>query len=610
MQWRKKLTSFILTGTIALSSMVTVPSVAYAKVDPWVAAAGALASTLAYKSYLANILEMGNNAYNQIMIWKQDVAQNGREDNENNHAIVDSIMNRLVKNGKYVLAANSLPFIWDINNNNTYNAACYPTNYITINKGLVNGMRHSEAELASVLAHEMVHGIKQHSANNYATAAAQMYGAAFLGMAVDNIDWSAIAGLAEYNIMKNVTLPSENEADKEGFYLLASAGFNPGGSAAAMYRMDYYTRYETTDIWERRDKETDKSDLSDHPDMSVREARMSALITEYSAGHVKVQEKKNIFIDGTKLITAERTASDYDNTPEEAYLIAGGLAKAFHDKKSAAEWNFRVNDSGGIDFLDDSDAYKELKEAVERRYGGQILKETVERAYAAEQKSGGRLQLEARERDRDQKLRNDLQTAQSAKKDLVKQLRHNSDVYSDFGMADKALFQMDRVFKSINQDDPAENYAILGRAKAVQGNFTEALADLNKAVEMDSKNVYNFLNRADVYRMMGNLPMALADVQKAKTVDEKTAVTYKLMGDIYDDMNDHQNALESYRQYLKLREGATNIPEEYLFELRPDIKKRVEQEKLEKQKAQAKEKKKADIDKAKAEKEASKSVKK
>ena len=234
----------------------------------------------------------------------------------------------------------------------------------------------------------------------------------------------------------------------------------------------------------------------------------------------------------------------------------------------------------------------------------------MERAYAAEQKSGGRLQLEARERDRDQKLRNDLQTAQSAKKDLVKQLRHNSDVYSDFGMADKALFQMDRVFKSINQDDPAENYAILGRAKAVQGNFTEALADLNKAVEMDSKNVYNFLNRADVYRMMGNLPMALADVQKAKTVDEKTAVTYKLMGDIYDDMNDHQNALESYRQYFKLREGATNIPEEYLFELRPDIKKRVEQEKLEKQKSQAKEKKKADIDKAKAEKEASKSVKK
>ncbi len=239
-----------------------------------------------------------------------------------------------------------------------------------------------------------------------------------------------------------------------------------------------------------------------------------------------------------------------------------------------------------------------------------MLKEAVEKAYAAEKNSGGRLQLEAREREQDQKLRNDLQTARSAKAELVKKLRHNSDVYSDFGMADKALYQMDRVFKSTNQDDPAENYAILGRAKAVQGNFTEALADLNKAVEMDGKNVYNFLNRADVYRMMGNLPMALADVQLAKSLDEKTAVTYKLMGDIYDDMNDHNNALESYRQYLKLLDGATNIPEEYLFELRPDIKKRVEEEKLEKQKAAAKEKKKDSIEKAKAEKEASKSVKK
>lgn len=610
MHWRKKLGSLILTGAVAVSSMVTVPSVAYAKVDPWMAAAGALASTLAYKSCLASILDMGNNAYNQIVIWKQDMAQNGRDDNENNHVIVDNIMNRLVKNGKYVLAANSLPFIWDINNSNTFNAACYPTNYITINKGLVMGMRHSESELASVLAHEMVHGIKQHSANNYATAASQMYGAAFLGMAVDNIDWTAIAGLVDYNVMKNVTLPSENEADKEGFYLLASAGFNPGGFAAAMYRMDYYTRYETTDIWERRDKETDKMDLSDHPDISVREARMSALITEYSAGHVRVQEKKNVFIDGTKLITAERTSSDYDNTPEEAYLIAGGLAKAFHDYKTPAEWNFRTNASGSMDFLDDSEAYSELKEAVERRYGGQMLKELVEKAYASEKNSGGRLQLEAREREQDQKLRNDLNTAQNAKKDLVKQLRHNSDIYSDFGMADKALFQMDRVFKCVNQDDPAENYAILGRAKAVQGKFTEALVDMNKAVEMDSKNIYNFLNRADVYRMMGNLPLALADVQKAKEIDSKTAVTYKLMGDIYDDMNNHQDALESYRQYLKLLDGATNIPEEYLFELRPDIKKRVDEEKKEKLKAEAKEKKQADIDKAKEEKESSKSVKK
>ena len=125
-------------------------------------------------------------------------------------------------------------------------------NYVTVNLGLLKNLNYDENKIAAVLAHEMTHGIEQHSAKIYANAMAQQLGAVMLGANIDsrNVDWSKMAGMVNYSIAKSVITPAEYAADEGGFYLMTSAGFNPGGGAAAMARMDYYFRYETRDFLE------------------------------------------------------------------------------------------------------------------------------------------------------------------------------------------------------------------------------------------------------------------------------------------------------------------------------------------------------------------------
>ena len=61
------------------------------------------------------------------------------------------------------------------------------------------------------------------------------------------------------------------------------------------------------------------------------------------------------------------TRDDYDNTVENAYYVAGGLAKAFHDYDSLAGWDFRPDGEGGFDFLTDDRVYGPLRHFVASR---------------------------------------------------------------------------------------------------------------------------------------------------------------------------------------------------------------------------------------------------
>ena len=138
---------------------------------------------------------------------------------------------------------------------------------------------------------------------------------------------------------------------------MTSAGFNPGGGAAAMARMGYYLTYVTQDLTEYQDptqKDLPQDDFSDHPATERREAKLAGFMTDYSAGHVTVIDRKTICIDGTPLLTVTWTNEDYDNSPENAYLTAGALARAFHDYDRAEDWNLALTRDGGATLGDDS----------------------------------------------------------------------------------------------------------------------------------------------------------------------------------------------------------------------------------------------------------------
>ena len=542
--------------------------------DAWAIAAQGLGVYATYRNALLTILDMGNDVNAQMSAKRQDERENGLDKNPHDVEVVNSIMTRLVNDGEYELRANSLPFIWNVNDSDKFNAACYPMNYITINRGLLRVLNGDENAIAAVLAHEMTHGIEQHSAKNYAQAIAQSMGAVVLGANVDSrhVDWNSLNNMVGYSIAKNITLPSEHEADEGGFYIMTSAGFNPGGGAVAMARMDYYLRYETQDFLEfnPHDKPNDET-MSDHPDSEVREEKLSQLMTDYGIGHVtvkKVERIYKVYIDGTEIYTAALAGETYKSA-QKAYYFAGGLAKAFHDYKTVDDWKFRQGVAGHTDFLTDDKVFNELREIAFSQNLGEKIRDAVTLAYANEN-------LDVRKKYFDEEVKRKEYWAKvraetiAAKKSLAKKLRINADAYNDYGNAELALIEIDRAFAAENQDDIAECLAIRGRAKAINGDYDGAIVDADSAVEKDPSNLYNFLNRADVKHMRGEIDAALADIEKALAIDDKKAVSYKLQGDIYDEIGDIEKAEESFRHCYELsKKNPYSVPKIYLEKIDP-----------------------------------------
>ena len=150
-------------------------------------------------------------------------------------------------------------------------------------------------------------------------------------------------------------------------------------------------------------------------------------------------------------------------------------------------------------------------------------------------------------------------------------MRENSDRYSDAGDAEKARLMIDRALASPNLDDHAETLGIQGRALAVSGDFTGGLACADAACAEDPANVYNFLNRADIYWMQGDRASAIDSAAQGIAVDERNATARLLRAMLYDEEGDRANALADYRAFYDLApKAAARIPDEYLKEIDAD----------------------------------------
>lgn len=563
----RKTAATVLCALVMAVSVFVPPARAEA-IDAWGIAAQALGVFGAYHSALGAVLALGNDVHAQVQSKRQDVAENGRAHNARDIQLVDGIMERLVRDGDYVLRVNSLPFTWAVTDSPVFNAACYPTDYVTINRGLIRGLNGNVDELAAVLGHEMTHGIRQHSAHNYAQAAAQFYGMSFLNMNFGLMDWNKLNALVGYSVAKNVTLPTEYEADEGGFRIMTSAGFNPGGGAAAMARMGYYLTYVTQEIGEYQDptqKDLPQDDFSDHPATERREVKLAQFMTDYSAGHVTVTDRKTVCIDGTPLLTVTWTDEEYDNSPENAYLVAGALARAFHDHDRAEDWGLALTRDGGATLGGDARVNELLVHFLAKERAGAQLISLVHAAYASEAETGAREKLHADEKARADAWAAERSEVENADAKAIKKMRENSDAYSDYGDSQRALALMERVFASEHDDSRALSHVIRARAYAVQGDAAQALADADHGVAEDPKDVYTWLNRSDVCRMLGDREGALADALKATEIDAKNPYGYLIAAELYDEMGKAQDAQEYFKKLYAVEPKALErIPDEYL----------------------------------------------
>ncbi len=149
---------------------------------------------------------------------------------------VDPVLTEYVQGVGQKLAAVSdldLPYEFVVLNNSVPNAWALPGGKIAINRGLLTSLD-SEAELAAVLGHEIVHAAAGHSANQIERG--MLLQGLVLGAAVatSDSDYGQLAVLGANVGAQLVNLrygrAAELEADHYGMQYMAKAGYDPQGA--------------------------------------------------------------------------------------------------------------------------------------------------------------------------------------------------------------------------------------------------------------------------------------------------------------------------------------------------------------------------------------------
>jgi predicted Zn-dependent protease len=123
-----------------------------------------------------------------------------------------------------------LPYEFTVLNNSVPNAWSLPGGKIALNRGLLVEL-HSEAELAAVLGHEIVHAAARHSAAAMSRGMLLQGGLLVAQVAASDSDYGNLyAGAASIGaglLMQRYSRQAELEADRYGMQYLSRAGYDP-----------------------------------------------------------------------------------------------------------------------------------------------------------------------------------------------------------------------------------------------------------------------------------------------------------------------------------------------------------------------------------------------
>ena len=145
---------------------------------------------------------------------------------------INEIGQRMVRVSK----RNTIPFEFKVVDDQAVNAFALPGGYCYVNTGLIL-FAETEAELASVIGHEIAHVVGEHSmkrlsktrAINGVLQVGNILGLILFGQETTE-NALMIADLASTGVLMNYSRGDELEADRLGIQQMHDAGFNPIGS--------------------------------------------------------------------------------------------------------------------------------------------------------------------------------------------------------------------------------------------------------------------------------------------------------------------------------------------------------------------------------------------
>lgn len=519
------------------------------------------------------VLQIGENVEIQNKTLNDSVNKAGMDTDLEHSKRVTSVMNQLINKGEYALRPNSLPFRWRVIDNDVWNASCYYNDYVEVNSGLVDDLADNNM-LAAVLAHEMTHGLHQHVANDSEKQVYYEFGEDVLTYRANDINTKLLTYLSNYVTTKNTSIPSESDADEFGFYLMSSAGFNPGGFPSMILHManvDHSSSNFFTEFFIHP---------NNHPATQSRFERAEKRMEEYGYNHVSVKNGNEVYVDNKLLLTAE--ATDELEDWENAYLIAGGLSKAYHDNKTSVSWDFTNNG----DFLNsDISAYNELRQAVKEQNLTSTLQSMVENSYKLDFTTSVKADLLKAEADRNASI--EKEKAQYNNKEYSSKYSDHANSYNNLNLSKLALQETKRALASDSNN--AQAYGELGIYYAKENqeymknnNGEQSTELLTKAKEANLKALslsssqqsmdWVHSNLASVADRLGDYSLArqeaLAVINKNKNVRGNE---YNVLAHSYYMTGDTQNAITYYKACIGDNKNTCRIPEELVSSVRDSV---------------------------------------
>lgn len=282
--------------------------------------------------HYVNDTEEGRTEYYNKMMEKQGVS------NDYYHKqMLDDIMERLTNGiGESDPTVYEMPFLYFLNNDDSFNASCGLGHVMTVNKGLFN-ISDNIDEVAFVLGHEMGHGMKNHVVSGNKKRLRTVIGAsvaaeAMGGTGVANLAMNALVGQIN-NIA--ITKKQEWEADNVSFDYCYAAGYNPGAGAALWVRVnEKQGEFKNSFIGEIFSP-------NDHPGNKERQMNYEKKLTALSGNHVTIKKDTDMVQINGKDFTTPAPLGDMSSA-ERKYFLMGNLAAAY-DHGQAKEKAYNNN---------------------------------------------------------------------------------------------------------------------------------------------------------------------------------------------------------------------------------------------------------------------------
>lgn len=156
------------------------------------------------------------------------------------HARIKTIADRLIPHVA-VFRPEAVKWQWQVNvqTNPELNAYCMPGGKIMVYSGLIEKLQATDAELATVIGHEIAHALREHTRERLSRDTLRQTGITIAAIATGAGD--VVVGLADQISQVTFSLPhsreQEAEADRIGLELMARAGYDPQASVSLWQKM-------------------------------------------------------------------------------------------------------------------------------------------------------------------------------------------------------------------------------------------------------------------------------------------------------------------------------------------------------------------------------------